>query len=208
MRLLIARIAIAAGATLIWLAPVAAGKTFEPRESAITQNKMSQLQTALRNYITEYGRFPHADLKSMFAILGGEDRDGKNPKRIVFYEYRQSKTFLFWTRDPGDFDEQGRFLDGWQRPFQFGIGAGGFPIRMRSLGKNGRDDDGLRDDRELVIMPPLPQANALPPQPLPAIAWDVGPEAENAFFSYLLLFLCALLLAVLGVFVLLLRRKR
>lgn len=74
MRLLIARIAIAAGATLIWLAPVAAGKTFEPRESAITQNKMSQLQTALRNYITEYGRFPHADLKSMFAILGGEDR--------------------------------------------------------------------------------------------------------------------------------------
>ena len=163
---------------------------------------------ALRYYFAEYGRFPKGDVKNIFAILGGQDVDAQNPRQIAFFEYRKPKKFLLWTTDQGDFDEQGRFLDGWGRPFQFGIATEGYPIRIRSLGKNGRDDNGLTDDQELVIMPSLPNApTPTPPPQLPPVIVQGSPQYQNTFRWYLVLFLGTSMLFILAVVTLLMRRR-
>lgn len=151
----------------------------ENRQEVTTRNQAVGFTAALKNYWGEYGRFPRGDPRMITAILRGENIEGQNPLRIVFLEGQPRKTLLGMTTDPGSFDPENRLLDGYHRPFQFGIGAEGFPIVLRSLGKNGVDDHGEPDDFQTVILPGPPGA-ASPPAPAPALTPPVRMEKTDA----------------------------
>ena len=114
-----------------------------PEPFARTNVKLAALSTALRYYWTEYEEFPKGDLRELLAVLQSKNTDGQNPRKILFLELRS-----------GDLDRNGNLVDGWGHPFVLTTTDDRRKITVKSLGKNGVDDQGKPDDMVVEIVPP------------------------------------------------------
>jgi len=99
------------------------------RQSTRTYAMLSRVQLAVEYY---YGFFPT-----------NEQHVGE----IVRMYIPMDRSGAYWRKA---FDEQGRLLDGWGRPFVVTVESNGTVLVVKSLGRNGLDDGGKGDDMVLV----------------------------------------------------------
>jgi hypothetical protein len=126
-------------------------RSSESWESIKTTASMYNVRQAFHVFWREYSEFPKGDIPTMLKVLTGQ-----NPKKIIFIEFRKPKTFLGFETRHGDLDAQGYLLDGWGNRFIFNVKESKEEVVLKSLGKNGKDDQNSGDDREITIIPPEP----------------------------------------------------
>ena len=115
---------------------------------------LANLRLALKHYYDEYRALPTGDAKTILAALTATNSDGQNPRRIVFFEFREPrKRFGVWTTDPGDRASDRTATDGWGRVLLWTTDPAKPAIKIRSLGPNGRDDAGQPDDVVMTYAP-------------------------------------------------------
>jgi hypothetical protein len=115
---------------------------------------LANLRLALKHYYDEYRALPTGDGKTILAALTATNSDGQNPRRIVFFEFREpQKRFGVWTINPGDRASNGTVTDGWSRALIWTADPTKPAITIRSLGPNGRDDAGQPDDVAISYAP-------------------------------------------------------
>jgi hypothetical protein len=135
-------------------ATTAFARVQETPEKSRTLATLANLRLALKHYHDEYRTLPTGDSRAILAALTATNSDGQNPRKIVFFEFRQpQKRFGVWTTDPGDRASNGTALDGWSRAFVWIADPTKPTITIRSLGPNGRDDTGQPDDVVLSYAP-------------------------------------------------------
>ena len=128
--------------------------TSEPIEHVVTMLAFTAVSQALGNYHVEYGRFPNANLKEMLEILAGKNKNGQNPKKIVFLaNLPKIQRSLFSPINKVSLDNSGNLQDGWGSPVRSKVKENGTVI-IQSDGKNEKDDLGAGDDLVAIVMPP------------------------------------------------------
>jgi hypothetical protein len=134
-----------------WLASFSAsfGNVVTPREVTCTQDTLLRLRQALHHYHVEYSKLPTGTPSTVIAALTGDNSNGLNPLKIVFFEFRAGRArSRFWRDDavPADRGPDGIPIDWWGRHIVLSIDPTGRQATLRSLGRNGRDDAGKPDD--------------------------------------------------------------
>ena len=143
---------------LILLISQALGNTQKPKEVAITQSNVAELQTAIELYRSAYSQYPPLEEAKLLVALKGK-KDKENPKGLPFWSPKKEKKILWWTRSHGVVNSQGRLIDGWGREFYWSVSDDQQILRLTSKGENGvfdtRKADG--DDLYFTIIKPIEQ---------------------------------------------------
>ena len=89
----------------------------------------------------------------MLRLLQGEEIEGNNWHKIVFWEPRKSITkWILWT-SPGDFNSKGELIDAWEQPLLFEQTKEG--LMIWSKGPKGIDskEHATRSMRAAILIP-------------------------------------------------------
>lgn len=117
-----------------------------------TRIQMKGLEMAVRMYWAKYHKIPQGSVSNILAVLSAENRDSQNPDRMIFMKLRKPEYRFGRIVKPGDIDESWNYLDGWNRPMMLEVHPETHSMRIRSLGPNGKDENGGGDDIEMLIL--------------------------------------------------------
>lgn len=112
---------------------------FNLRQKSISASRISDILYALLEYHKEYGKYPTACQtieQLVFVLAGGEYKDD-NAQKMNFVHYNTMKKI-----------EKLYCVDGYGHKFKLIRSTDGTNLIIRSLGRNGIDDDGKFDDRD------------------------------------------------------------
>lgn len=140
----------------VTVSATAFGNVQSSRQESCTRDTLGRLKQAFKGYHGEYNALPKGTPKAVVNALTGDNTDAQNHLKIVFFEFRKSRTrSRFWRADsvPGDMGSDGLPIDGWGQTIVFAIDPATTDVTFRSLGPNGRDDAGQQDDIVLTYAP-------------------------------------------------------
>jgi hypothetical protein len=126
----------------------------EPLEHVVTMIAFTTVSQALGHYYIEYARFPNSSIKEILEILAGKNKNGQNPKKMVFIANLSTiQRSLFSPINRVSLNNAGNLQDGWGSSIRSKVEEDG-TIILQSDGKNKKDDAGGGDDLVAIVMPP------------------------------------------------------
>ena len=135
--------------TLCFFAPLLArANTIESSESVTTKQDIFAIRDALKFYQKEYGYLPPTKLPIVLQILQGQNTQGYNWKKIVFWERREDTKRFWMTMHQGNVSSKGELLDGWGNPLKFDTDPITGVVEMWSQGKDGKWDKATAIERD------------------------------------------------------------
>ena len=132
------------------------GNVVTPLEVTRTQDTFHRLGQAFVRYYAEYSNLPAGPFSAVMGALCGDNSNGLNPLKIVFFDFRAGRARSRFWRDDAILSDQGSDgipLDGWGRRIILSVDSGTGRITLKSLGRNGRDDQGQADDMAFTYAP-------------------------------------------------------
>lgn len=131
---------VAALVLLLFIPSFVQARSIDSVETTTTRHDIFAIREALRYYFTEYGYYPPPDIVLILKILQGNDVQGFNWRKIVFWEARPDRTrYWFWLHK-GNIGEHGELMDAWGRPVAFQVDPNSGAMEMWSRGKDGNWD--------------------------------------------------------------------
>ena len=119
---------------------------WHPSEEQMTRSSMQQLLVALYNYKARFSAIPELNMPSMTMALAGW-----NPSKVELIDIHPLKIrWGLFTRTFQTVDSKMNYLDAWGRPMKLEYDAKRQELMIRSMGDNGKDDNGNGDDISLL----------------------------------------------------------